>query len=387
MSTYVLVSGDFTPWGGMDIANYHLALFLAAQPGARVHLVSHRVAPPLGEHPAVTWHRVPRPFGRHALGGPLLRWAAGRIARRLAPRGAHVIVNGGNCAWPGTNWVHAVHAVWDDAAPHAPAAFRMRAAIQRWAAQRDERRALRIARVVVTNSRMARRDLVEHVGLAPERVHVVEYGTDPTRFRQHTDDERRAARKRLGWPMARPVAALVGGLGHDRRKGMHIAFAAWEELCADPAWDVDLVAAGGGAEVALWRARAATAGLADRVRVLGFTTEVPTILAAADAFVSPTRYESYGLGVHEALCCGLPAFVTRTAGVAERYPSELADLLLDDPPTAAGLAAGLRRWRADMAGFRARVALLAATLRERTWDDMSRDIAALVEASDPTVPA
>ena len=66
MSTYVLVSGDFTPWGGMDLANYHLARFLADQAGTTVHLVSHRVAAPLVDHPAVTWHRVPRPFGRHA---------------------------------------------------------------------------------------------------------------------------------------------------------------------------------------------------------------------------------------------------------------------------------------------------------------------------------
>ena len=29
MSTYVIVSGDFTPWGGMDLANYHLAWFKA----------------------------------------------------------------------------------------------------------------------------------------------------------------------------------------------------------------------------------------------------------------------------------------------------------------------------------------------------------------------
>ena len=25
---------------------------------------------------------------------------------------ARVVVNGGNCAWPDINWVHAVHAAW-----------------------------------------------------------------------------------------------------------------------------------------------------------------------------------------------------------------------------------------------------------------------------------
>jgi len=33
-------------------------------------------------------------------------------------------------------------------------------------------------------------------------------------------------------------------------------------------------------------------------------------------------------GVHEALCCGLPAIVSASAGVAERYPADRLGLLL-----------------------------------------------------------
>jgi glycosyltransferase involved in cell wall biosynthesis len=86
--------------------------------------------------------------------------------------------------------------------------------------------------------------------------------------------------------------------------------------------------------------------------------------------VSPTRYEAYGLGVHEALCCGLPAIVSADAGVAERYPPDLADLLLPDPDDDADLAGRLRRCRAEMP--RERVRDLSARLRSYTWDDMGR---------------
>ncbi len=65
--------------------------------------------------------------------------------------------------------------------------------------------------------------------------------------------------------------------------------------------------------------------------MVGFTNRVSDILAAADVLVSPVRYESYGLNVQEAICCGVPAIVSRAAGVAERYPTELSDLLLPDP--------------------------------------------------------
>ena len=106
---YAIVTGDFTPWGGMDRPNYELAWYLAEQQGAEVHLVSHRVASPLSDHPNVTWHRVPRPFGRHAFGEPLLDSVGRTIARSIASVGGTIVVNGGNCLWNDVNWIHYVH--------------------------------------------------------------------------------------------------------------------------------------------------------------------------------------------------------------------------------------------------------------------------------------
>src|SRR5262249_56896294 len=106
----------------------------------------------------------------------------------------------------------------------------------------------------------------------------------------------------------------------------------------DRAWDAVWLVGGTGSELPAWRRRVADEGLADRVRFLGFRRDVPDMLRAVDALVAPTRYEAYGLGVHEALCCGLPAFVTATAGVAQRFPPELADLLLPQPRGVVGRA-------------------------------------------------
>ena len=82
-----------------------------------------------------------------------------------------------------------------------------------------------------------------------------------------------------------------------------------------------LIVAGTGPDLPYWRRRVAESRLENDIRLLGFTREIPILLAAVDAFVSPTRFEPYGQGVHEALCCGLPAFVTRCAGIAERLPA------------------------------------------------------------------
>jgi glycosyltransferase involved in cell wall biosynthesis len=366
----------------MDRANYELAWYLAEKVGTRVHLVSFFVASPLAEHPNVIWHKVSKPLDMYLLAGPLLAREGRRVARRVGEReDARVVVNGGNCFWPDVNWVHAVHAAWNNRHEHAPLQFRLRADWAKRAARRAELRSLQSAKLVLTNSKRARQQVIDHAGLQPERVHAVYYGVDPDVFHPSSEQERKAARGSLGWPSSRPVLAFIGTLGHDRNKGFDVLFAAWELLCRDGTWDVDLVALGAGAEVELWRQRAVEAKLQERVRMTGFTKDVRSVLAAADALVSPTHYDAYGLGVQEALCCGLPAFVTGSAGVAERYPEELSDLLLSDPPEASDLAHRLWLWRANMEGYGARVSKFGAELRRRTWADMSGEIYELMTGS------
>ena len=130
----------------------------------------------------------------------------------------------------------------------------------------------------------------------------------PATFGSITDSERRAAREALGIGDRR-VAVFIGALG-DRRKGFDVLFDAWRGLAADPAWDVDLFVVGAGAEREAWMQQAREAGLAERIRFLGFRSDVASVLAAADVLVHPARYEPYGLGVHEAICRGVPAIVT-----------------------------------------------------------------------------
>ncbi len=364
----VLVTGDFVPTGGMDRANYALASYLA-RAGHPVRLVAYRVAADLAALPGVTVVPARKPWGSHFLGGWWLA-AAGRRAAREP--GTLTVVNGGNCPVPDVNWVHYVHAAFRPAT-HGSVLRRFKARVERPLDLHAERTALRSARVVIANSERTRRDVIDRLGVSGDRVHVVYYGTDAARFRPAAAAERTTLREAFGWPLDRPVVLFLGALA-DRRKGFDTLFEAWSRLCRSSAWDAVLGVIGQGAELPAWRERANAAGLGDRIRFLGFRDDVPDLLRAADALVSPTRYEAYGLGVHEALCCGLPAFVTAAAGVAERYPPELADLLLPSPDDAADLAARLARWRNDPAAWAARVTPLSACLREWTWDDMRRTI-------------
>ena len=196
MKPYLLVSGDFVPTGGMDQANLALARYLADQ-GCEVHLVTHRAEQRLASHPNVIVHRVPKIGGSRFLSGPVLDRAGRYWAAKIACRGGHVLVNGGNCRWRDANWVHYVHAA------HTPSVagsllshFKMRIAHRHAVAA--ERDCLARARVVFCNSQRTRRDVIEQLGVPETRVHAVYYGTDVERLACVTPAEARQARAKIG---------------------------------------------------------------------------------------------------------------------------------------------------------------------------------------------
>jgi glycosyltransferase involved in cell wall biosynthesis len=375
MEGVVLISGDFVRTGGMDMPNFAVAKELA-ECGVTVQLVAFRVAEELTAYSNVHWRRVPKPLRSYFLGLPLLDRVGRQVARRSMARGGRVIVNGGNCQVGDVNWVHYVHAAYR-ATASASLLRRAQLALNHRLSVEQERSALLKARTIIVNSERTRRDLTDKLGLDDSRIRTVYYGIDAERFAPPTDERRRELREKLGLP-DRPQVAFVGALG-DRRKGFDTLFAAWSSLCRDPAWECDLVVVGQGSELELWRKRAEADHLRTRVRFLGFRSDVPDVLAACDALVAPTRYEAYGLGVQEALCTGLPALVSANAGVAERYPEALAELLLTDPDDARELEASLRNWRRHHERLHDATLRLSAQLRQRTWQAMARDVRALLD--------
>ena len=375
MKSWLLASGDFVPIGGMDTANHALACYLARRRAGDVHLVAHRVSPDLAALPRVHVHRVLRPFGMHSLGEPLLTSVATRRARAFHRSGGHVLANGGNLDAGDVTWAHYVHAAYEPASAGVLNSTLVSSRHRQYVAA--ERRALTRARLVICNSDRTVRDVISCVGVDARRVKRVYYGIDASRF--HDRIEPGEAKERLGRDARTPLILFVGALG-DRRKGFDTLYSAWGTICRTSGWDGHLLVAGSGAELDRWRSRTDRDGMSDRITFLGYRTDIPALLAAADVIVHPARYEAYGLAVHEAICMGVPVIVSASAGVAERLPSDLTELLLEDVQSAADLCIRLQRWRGGPDEFRQRTRRAGAMLRARTWDDMSRDIADLTES-------
>lgn len=377
-SPWVLIAAGFHNLGGMDKANLALAEYLVEQ-GARVHLVCHSVDQDFARNPLVHVHSVMRPLGSYFLGQPLMDLWGRRVARKITRTwpDAQVVVNGENCLWPAINWVHYVHHAWEVEPREGPLWFRLKERLSHWNICRRERIAARLTRIFVTNSERTSRDLIERLGVEPGRVHTVYLGAE-SEWGLVTAQEQAASKKSFQAPQDRPIAVFVGALGFDRRKGLDVLVEAWRRLCADPQWDVDLWIAGDGNALEMWRAKVSELGLGGRIRVLGFVKRMPELLAAADLLVSPVRYEAYGLNVQEAISRGVPAIVSASAGVAERYGAELTPLLLPDPEDIDDLVKRVRSWRSNMDRWRVEFQRLGASLARYGWRDMARQMVSLV---------
>jgi len=232
-------------------------------------------------------------------------------------------------------------------------------------AKYSERLVLRAATGVVATSEWTRQQVLTRYAVPARRVHVARPGVD-----------------RVATP-ARPVPGhliCVGVLG--RHKGQDVLIEALADL-ADLDWHCVLA---GPLDrnpdfVERLQVRITRLGYGHRVRLAGVLTGAALSHAytAADVLVAPSRSETYGMSVTEALAHGLPVIATAVGGLPEALGSTADGTLpgqLVVPGDPAVLAAALRGWLCDE---RHRQRLRAAArLRQSTlggWEQTTQAIA------------
>jgi glycosyltransferase involved in cell wall biosynthesis len=117
-----------------------------------------------------------------------------------------------------------------------------------------------------------------------------------------------------------------------------------------------------------YAALAAAEGVSERVRFVPPTPAVARYYAAADLFLFPTFYDTFGLVIGEAMASGLPVVTSRAAGAAELITHGESGWLTTDPWDADQLADAVRTLAAD-ADLRRRMGVAArAAIEPFTWD-------------------
>ncbi len=199
---------------------------------------------------------------------------------------------------------------------------------------------------LVAESEASKQHMIHDYDVAPECIRVIPCGVDTSVFFLH---DRQRARQALGLPEG-PLLLFVGRL--QPLKGIDTFLRVTQEVRRTYE-DVQALVVGGGVDAddhheaqELSRLQNLTAhlGLAQHVRFI--TAQPQNVLtqyyAAADVFVMPSHYESFGMVVLEAMACGTPVVASRVGGLASTVVQGQTGFLAPVGDTQAFAAAILR---------------------------------------------
>ncbi|KRF36088.1 glycosyltransferase family 4 protein [Nocardioides sp. Soil805] len=238
--------------------------------------------------------------------------------------------------------------------------------------RRAEREVVCCAAAVVVPSRWCHDWVRTTYGPDLENVHVVSPGVDPAGLATGTAD---------GTALLN-VGTLAPVKGQDVLLAAlaEVADLTWRCACVGPLTAVPAFVTG-------LQRRAVEHGLEDRFLLLGPRTgpDLDAAYAGADVLVLPSRAETYGMVVTEALARGIPVIASRVGGVPEAVGRVDGDLpgILVPPGDPVALAGALRRWLCDRGLRRALRAAAVGRRAELTgWPTAARELGhVLLEAA------
>ena len=192
-------------------------------------------------------------------------------------------------------------------------------------------------RVIVTNSSLIKRHIIQYYNVAPERIEVIYNGVDTGRFNPRVKSlHRKPIRKKHG--IGEDEILLLFVSNNHKLKGLQIILQA---MVLSGKRNVKLMVIGSD-NTSPYHRFAALNKLDKQVLFLGQQKDIEKYYAAADLFVFPTRYDAFSNVCLEAMACGLPVITTINNGASEsikegedgfilktREPEELSKIVND----------------------------------------------------------
>ena len=373
-----IATNRFVKGEGQGRVNYEIAR-QAAKAGHHVTCVAHEVSPDLHVRPRISWVYMPSENWPFVLPGSL-RFAK-NSTQWLHDHGEDfdvIIGNGCNTWFPvDINVVHFVHGAWRQSPVHDARVHGGTYGWYQWTYSTLhatlERKVLPRADRVVAVSNKVKRELNAQ-GLPPDDVQVIHNGVDLETFSPGPAD-----RSALGLPPNAPLAFFAGDIQTPRKNLDSVI-----EALVD-ASSLHLAVAGT-TDGSPFPALAERLGVADRVHFLGYRTDIPDLMRAADLFVFPSRYEACSLVLLEAMASGLPIVTATTTGGAELVGDDCG-IVLDDPDDHTGLLRALQGLvdaprRRERMGDHAR-----QRAEDLTWATMAERYLHLAQTLSTAVPA
>ncbi|NLY53591.1 MAG: glycosyltransferase family 4 protein [Firmicutes bacterium] len=224
--------------------------------------------------------------------------------------------------------------------------------------------AVNLSDAVIAVSEACRQRLLAE-GVPESCVRLIYHGIDPTPYLSAT---RAGWRQRLGLTATEPVLITVARLAPV--KGLKFALEAAAILQRDNipfTW----LFVGQGSELSSLQEQTAALGLGQQVRWLGYQTDIPGLMAAADIKILPSLQEALGLVILEAMAAGLPIVASNVGGIPELVQDGQSGILVP-PGTSIALASAIKQLLADQSrassmGLVGRQRVLAQFTITRMW--------------------
>jgi len=346
---------------GTERALAELLERLARDYGCEIHLYAQRVEDLQVSKPrskvsvsptssgCIFWHKVPSVPGPHVLQflawmilNGFLRWwhtTFGRASYDL------VLSPGINCLHPDVVIVHALfhrlkelaHEEKQDGSVRAGFVRRVHRKVYYALLTGLERRIYKDPNVTLGAVSKRTAGLLKEY-FRREDVSIIPNGVDTEHFSTATRVARRiAARQRRGF---RDEDFVLLIMGNDwRNKGLTSIL---EAISALPDLPIKLLVVGND-NPEPFRSRAEQLQIQDGCHWELSSPDVLDFYAAADVYVSPSREDSFGLPVAEAMACGLPAITSVCAGVADYIHDGADGFVLREPRDAQTLSKLIER--------------------------------------------
>lgn len=303
-----LIAVNFWKNRGEGRVNYEIALEAISR-GHEVTLVARNVAPELLESSDVNWIKIPK----QRISIQILSYTefCYRVTKWLDKhRDRYDLVHVSDAKlWTGAD-VFTSHFLFDTW---------LRSPFHPWQMKRTPRnfyhlvfarwfsfwqnRLFPAAPSLVAVSETLRQELAAR-GIDPAKIETINNGVELAEFYPGTTD-----RKALGLPIDVPLILFVGDIKLPR-KNLETLLQALTFLP-----QVHLAVAGK-LSGSPYPKLAKQLGLSDRVHFLGFRKDIADIMRSVDLFVVPSRYDTFGLVVLEAMASGLPVITTKAMGVS-----------------------------------------------------------------------
>jgi UDP-glucose:(heptosyl)LPS alpha-1,3-glucosyltransferase len=318
-----VVIPEFGLIGGAEGFAYEVTERLARQPDFEIHLLAHRLQ---GKAPAgITFHKIPPiPFPRffRPVGFALFTKA---LLKRIMPAVVH---SHERIFESDVFTLHGIpHRTWIREARRKKLSFFDRSTA--WV----ERKGFCSVRapILLAVSSLVKEETLGSYHLPESRVRIIHPGLNLERFDRSHRDEWRSEVRRLHGLGQRDVVVLFVGMNFEIKR-LDWVLRSVAYLTEKGVSALKLLVVGRG-DVDKYRVMSRDLGIGENVIFAGVSAKVEKYYFASDIFVMPSRFDTFGLVVLEAMGAGLPVVISRRVGAKDMVSEGVNGFVIDENGT------------------------------------------------------